>query len=300
MRLPQYDKTVLLLPFRGNNNGTVFEDLGPAQKTVSRFGDTKTVTAQSQFYGSSAYWDGAGDYLTVANSNDWHIGSQPFLVEFWLYMSEFPTTNQYWGVVGQGNNSPSTHSFMIYFNQSGSILLNFSNGSSLSYPAIGTLSLNTWHHISVSFEPAAGWVHRSLDGVVTSTSYGTFSVPNVSAALEIGRNGTSHFYKGYLQDLHIAKGGALRTENFTPPGRLLGQVGGTITGADGNPVARKIVVFPRQAPQRAVFAESDSNGAYSVWVPSTECSRVVLAQDVGSPGPADPVLPDLIDRVIAQ
>jgi hypothetical protein len=77
---PNYASVSLLLHMDGTNGSTVFTDLSPVPKVVTRFGDAQISTAQSKFGGSSAYFDGTGDYLTVASSADFGFGTGDFTI----------------------------------------------------------------------------------------------------------------------------------------------------------------------------------------------------------------------------
>ena len=42
--------------------------------------------------GNSAAFDGTGDYLSLADSEDWNFGSGDFTIDFWIRQ---PTTNNF-------------------------------------------------------------------------------------------------------------------------------------------------------------------------------------------------------------
>lgn len=221
---PNYSNVALLLPMTGANGSTTFADASPTPKTVTRY-EAVISTAQSKWGNGSGYFDGTGDYLSVPDSSDFAFSNNPFTIEFWVYQTHATGSGQYWGIIGQGNNSPSTHSFMVYYNQNGlQLYCALSTGSTLLYAEIvssANNSLNTWHHCAVSVVPAEGNIYKAFNGTVTLQNVAAFTVPNVALALEIGRNGASHYWKGYLQDLRITKGVARYTANFTPPAEPL-------------------------------------------------------------------------------
>lgn len=57
----------LLLKFDGVNNSTTFTDSSKYNHTVTAYGNTCLKTAQSKSGGSSASFDGTGDYLIYSN-----------------------------------------------------------------------------------------------------------------------------------------------------------------------------------------------------------------------------------------
>ena len=76
--------TVLAMHMDGTNGSTTFYD--QCGKTVTANGNAQINTAQSKFGGSSAYFDGTGDYLSLGASvpTDLQIGGGGFTIEFWL------------------------------------------------------------------------------------------------------------------------------------------------------------------------------------------------------------------------
>ena len=81
-------------------------------------------------------------------------------------------------------------------------------------------------------------------------------------------------------------------------------ISGTVTDENGNPCQRTVYAMSRptdgSAPQVLAHGQSDPvTGEYELELPTgDEITRVVVAEDSGNPGPNDPVLPDLVDRVI--
>ncbi|GAG41254.1 unnamed protein product, partial [marine sediment metagenome] len=66
------DDCVLLIPADGENNSTTFTDVSRAQHAITAHAHAKISTAQYKFGGSSAYFDGDGDYLSIPDSDDWN------------------------------------------------------------------------------------------------------------------------------------------------------------------------------------------------------------------------------------
>jgi hypothetical protein len=62
-----YDNLVLAMPF---NEATGFRDVSSRNRNPAAYGNVAISTAQSKYYGSSAYFDGSGDYLSIENTND--------------------------------------------------------------------------------------------------------------------------------------------------------------------------------------------------------------------------------------
>ena len=305
-----YAQTSLLLPMIGANNGTEFMDWSPVPKTVTRAGGIVTSTAQSKFYGSSARFDGIDDRLTLP-ADFLHMGADPWLIDGWILSDDFAATR---GVIGQRMDGATSYNFLFFLNTSSKLTLAIgsSDGESAPYTIGATASLLAlaWHHFEIS--RTGDTFYLFLDGGLQATqAVSAGFVMHASIALaQIGAYNEvlTGYYKGYMQDLRVVKGVGGHTASFAPPSRRLGTISNTngapITDENGAPAQRKIFAVPRSyfgagGVGRIWSTESDADGRYELWAPAgVEHSRIIVAQDSGSPGPADPVLPDLIDRVI--
>lgn len=297
-RLPDYDKVALLLPMDGANNGTVFADWGPAARTVTRAGDARTSTAQSLHYGSSGFFDGSGDYLVCGTSPDFAVGAGDFTVRAKAYIAGSGVARLCG--LANGNTAGVSNGFAINIRQGGSTnkMRFFNYGSNTSTDGTNNVPLNEWVDIEVS--RSGSTIKAFVNGVqefsITDSTNFTGSVLFVgSDAAPLAGTPSNPTTAMYMQDFLLVNGVALHSTGFTAPARLVGEISGTIYDPNGDPTERRIVAFPRAVPSRVFQTTSDdTTGAYSVRVPATECSRVVLAEDV-----SDPLYNDLIDRVIA-
>ena len=164
-RSDQYASSlVLAVPMNGANNGTTFTDESATirgsgtAKTITRVGDTKTLTAQSKFYGSSGFFDGNGDYLTSGTSNDYIFGTGDFTLECLAYFNVLNTEN----ALITNHNADSNWVFKIV---SGKLLVY--TGSS---DVIGTSTIVTgsWYHFSAT--RLAGTLRLFVNGVLETTT----------------------------------------------------------------------------------------------------------------------------------
>lgn len=90
---------------------------------------------------------------------------------------------------------------------------------------------------------------------------------------------------------------AVRSIDRTVTGRM---VSGVITDAAGVPASRMVTLLPRFAVYVSDVRWSGVDGYYVVRARLDDAGRehVRLVHAGDDPGPTDPVLPDLIDRVI--
>ena len=282
---PYYANVALLLPMNGADNGTVFTDYSPTPKTITRYGDTKTVTAQSKYYGSSGYFDGAGDSLTAPATAS-TSGTGDFSWEAWLRPSTIASGYRVWLA------NDTSGGFSSAINSNGTITF----GRSLIVTQ-GTTSnavtFNAWNH--VSFSRVSGVLKVFIGG---EQGYSDTITTNYAAGVvRIGTDGMGSAlpYTGYLQDIRSTQEVGRYTTNFTPPGALIApQVSGTILDTAGLPCARTVHLFDRASGTKLGTTVSDaSTGQYAFYGPpgGNEVIRVVLADE--------PTLyNDIIDRIL--
>jgi prepilin-type N-terminal cleavage/methylation domain-containing protein len=134
--------TVLLMHMDGSDNGTVFND--QTGKTVTRYGDTKTVTSVKKFGSASAYFDGSGDYLTIPDSDDWDFGTDPFTIEFWMYVSATPSIQ--YTIYHQGT---ADNRLTIVFSNDNKIGFQCYQSGAYQWNISSSTILNGWHHVSL-------------------------------------------------------------------------------------------------------------------------------------------------------
>lgn len=185
---------------KSTNNFTLTKNGDTAIKAFGPFTETDTTTG-------SGYFDGTGDYLSLAGSSAFVFGTGDFTIETWVYI---PVNQaQYSSILG---NSSNPDGWFLSFSTSN--IVNFSNYNVVAITSSSAVPLNTWTHIAVARSGTS--LKMFFNGVqvasaTNSTSYG------VSATTYIGFNGTSYYINGYVSDVRIIKGTAVYTANFTPP-----------------------------------------------------------------------------------
>jgi hypothetical protein len=194
-----------------------------AKNVLETIGDAKISTAQSKFGGSSMLFDGSGDRLTIPFTSDLlelGIGGQKFTVEAWIYPTNTMASAGTLLSKGGGAASWSTTNGAQYQWGISSSALTWSFNSSGSSILVnnGTLTLNTWQHVAVTYD---GTTTRTyLNGLLQSTSTSSYTAPSTRNLQYIGMTqsgGYTQEYYGYINDLRITKGIARYTSNFTAP-----------------------------------------------------------------------------------
>ena len=213
---------VLALPFNGSNGGTTFTDQhatikgSGSAKTISKSGNTQTSTAQSQYYGSSALFDGSGDNLTIPASSDFDFGTGEYTVEKcgyktsadagWLFY-DAGSSNQDLRVCVGNNGSNSSNAGKFEFNEQ------VGNGDVYTQ-STSRVDDGNWHHVAIS-RPSGSGTRLYVDGIHEATGNTGRNFDN-NNTVYIGQrsSGSGSDFNGYIQDLRVYKGIAKYTSNF--------------------------------------------------------------------------------------
>jgi hypothetical protein len=289
-----YDKVSLLLPMFGEDNGTAFPDFSPVTKTIT-VSNLITNTDANSYYGSSASFNGSNRRLQVPHDAGFMF---PAGTDFCIEVNaEISATGSRCIVSKWGAGGASTNAW-IFYHDGTQLAFDFRSPNGTTYVssvrANFTPTLNTKYDFCVSRE---GTTYRLfVDGSIIKTITESTDINQpTTTAVDIGvllAATPIDWFNGKMNDLRITSGDAVRTAAYTPA-RMIGSISGTITDDEGDPAVRKVYAVPRAAPTRTFGpVESASDGTYSLHVPITECSRIVLDDD------AAPLYNDLIDRVI--
>jgi hypothetical protein len=203
---PYWSSVVLLMHMNGADASTTFTD--EKGHTVTANGNAQIDTAQSKFGGSSALFDGSGDYLSLATSTDWSFGTGDFTIELWVRAS----STGYAGLVGTNNDISGIHPILYLWNTG--VLAWYYNAN---VRITGTTNI-----------VGAGFVHVAVCRSGTSTKLfvngtqegSTYSDSNnySNTGLWIGaKPWATQYLNGHIDELRITKGVARYTSNFTAP-----------------------------------------------------------------------------------
>jgi hypothetical protein len=228
-----FNQTVLLLHGDGTNGAqnNTFLDGSTNNFTITRNGNTTqgTFSPFSLAAGEwSNYFDGSGDYLSVADNNALDISTEDLTVECWFYLTDTfiggtSSGNEMMSIVDKGGISGSTFpNYALFFVNSGGALKlrgRFQDGATERLVMTGstTIQLNTWYHAALIRSSTTGYLF--LNGVQDATGTLTGNMSGNANPLAIGYvvNGASRFYfPGYISNTRIVKGTAVYTSAFTP------------------------------------------------------------------------------------
>ena len=167
--------------------------------------------------GGSGYFDGSGDYLTVADNTAFEFGSGDFNLEGWFYalsVASDTTIVSKWTATGTANSN----SWLLFVTSGVATFLTSTNGSAVDVNISGgTVTVNSWNHIAVS--RSGNTYSLYLNGTRTATTTNSNSLADVATVVAIGRysGGTFGYMNGYISNARIVKGTAVYTSAFTPP-----------------------------------------------------------------------------------
>jgi hypothetical protein len=228
---PYSDNVSLLLHMDGSNGSTTFTDSSGNAIAVTGYGNAQISTAQSRFGGSSAYFDGSGDYLSTASSlAPFQMGTGDFTVEAFIRPTGSGASSGYKGLIGLEEFDTDTL-YML----SGTVLW-YNSGT-----AAGVIAADTWYHVAASRQGTT--LRVFLDGVLVNTS--TNSNNMTFGRLRVGSNGpsTGEFFQGWIDELRITKSVARYTANFTPPTAPFPNPLPSVPPAPSNPIPALSPVF---------------------------------------------------------
>ena len=208
-----YDNLVLAMPF---NAATGLTDVSSRNRNPAAYGNVSISSTISKYYGSSAKFDGNGDYLRVSNGiSDFQFGSGDFTIETWFWKSA-NGVNNYDGIASLGVSGSANDGWFLEVSATRGYIFAVGGGGIVSY----NVSPNTsqWIHLSVCKQGNTTTMY--LNGVSVSSFTGTYTVPSTATTLDIGTYSVNYWFNGFLQDLRVYKGIAKYTANFTPPDRI--------------------------------------------------------------------------------
>lgn len=221
---PFINNVVLLMHMDGADGSRRFPDA--TGKAVTANGDVRISTAQSKFGGSSAYFDGAWDSLSLPAAAEWGLFyAGDFTVEAWVNLSgSASSTNRRILAVGGGFEGWNTTNGLHFLLAAGP---NFELRAELSAGATALLAQGGYvHPTGVWFHVAATLAGDTLRVFVDGVAVGAVNAAprqrpsgaaSVSVGISQGAANTANAFHGYIDELRITKGVARYTANFTPP-----------------------------------------------------------------------------------
>jgi hypothetical protein len=216
--------TVSLLTCQDNR----FKDNSSNNFTLTPYGDVK-VTPFSPFsnnlayspsvHGGSAYFDGSGDYLTIANTNALVLSGNSWTAECWVYTNGDYSSWQ--TLFAKRVPGTGTTSYEGYLARSTGYI-SFYNG--INYESTTVLAANSWNHCAWVYDGVNIKIY--VNGISIYSAAVTITEQNTPLIIGDAGNGIE-YTKGYISNFRIIKGTSLYTSTFAPPTSPLTAVSGT-------------------------------------------------------------------------
>ena len=173
---------MLLLSGNGVNNQTnnTFLDSSANNFSITRFGNT-TQGAFSPFSqtGWSNYFDGSGDWLSVANNAALNLGTGDFTIECWVYPDS--SISNVDGVIGKRNQSGFSGGDWRIAYISASTAFGIACGTNTTDRLTPAITLNSWNHIA--FVRSSGTLSCYANGVRGANLSWTDNLDNTETLL---------------------------------------------------------------------------------------------------------------------
>ncbi len=203
-----FSNVSLLLHMDGANGSTTFTDNSSNALAITRTGTAAISTAQSQFGGASAYFDGSTGYLSLTGNSSFQFGTGDFTIEAWVYISA-NAANQQTFLDTRGTATATPFTFGIYQSK-----LAFYDGTMRQSSA--TITTGQWYHFAAC--RSSGTLRLFIDGISYYSASSTTNFTTGANSIYIGRgfDAAAYYTNGFIDDIRISKF-ARYSANFTPP-----------------------------------------------------------------------------------
>uniref|UniRef100_A0A6M3KFW8 Putative baseplate wedge initiator n=1 Tax=viral metagenome TaxID=1070528 RepID=A0A6M3KFW8_9ZZZZ len=201
--------TKLMLHMDGTDASTTFTD--EIGKTVTPVGNVQIDTAQKKFGTASGLFDGTGDYLSLADSDDWKVGTGDFTVDFWIRYNDKTGNQQYFAYI-----TSSPFNLRLSLELGGTTISVYTNGTNRLTPTWSPSDGTQYHIALVRY---SGTITLYIDGVALSSVADTQDI-STGDAFYIGYRGDpadQRYFNGWIDEFRFSKGIARWTADFTPP-----------------------------------------------------------------------------------
>jgi len=209
---PYWANVVSLLHFDGPNNSTTFTD--QKTRTWTPSGNAKIDTSQSLFGGSSARFDGNGDWITASDPSAWTIGAnQDFTLEFALRLATnvgprtpFEIVSSLSYMYGEQDYNTSSRRFR------------FVMPSSSTIETTSALSASTWYRLALSRTGTTVrlFLNGTQEGSITDAAGHSGAATAALIGCAVNSYGSTYGINGWIDEFRFTKGVGRYTSNYTP------------------------------------------------------------------------------------
>lgn len=176
----------------------------PAVSPVSPF---DRLAYDPAVHGGGAYFDGSGDYLTLANNTEFNLAAGSWTVECSVYLtagSGYRTfVSKRSGVSAEWELGIDPSGYLYFY-------------TSTLYVSTAFVANNVWTHCAATYDGTN--LRLFVDGQVVHVAAGVTAVTG-SSTVYVGATypAGGQYVTGHISNLRVIKGTALYTAAFTPP-----------------------------------------------------------------------------------
>jgi hypothetical protein len=150
-------------------------------------------------------FDGSGDELTLSSTSDFTFTTNNYTIECFVYYTATSSGYVYDFRSGDANAPALAIS-------SGTL---YAGGAGNNMTVSNVITTGKWYHIALVRNSNTETIY--IDGIAYNTQSNANNL--AQTALSIGNRyaATFYYHSGFISNLHVVKGTALYTSNFTPP-----------------------------------------------------------------------------------
>lgn len=215
------NNTLLLIHANGTDASTTFTDdttgAGHQSRNLIPFGNAQISTAQNKFGGSSAVFDGSGDYLTVDNPIFLFPPGQDVTMELWFRI-ETTLSGEFNGLISLGTSrGASSNEWTMFIMQNSATGFNrrlqMGHNFSILVGSTTNLNIDQWYHAAATRSGTTFTLW--LDGVSQGTTTSTLTLGQGTGGKIGSHNDGTLVHRGWIDEVRISNT-ARYTTAFTP------------------------------------------------------------------------------------
>jgi len=204
--------------------------------TITKNGDVKVLTfgpfTETDTTTGSGFFDGSGDYITIADNAALEPSNLDWTIEAWIYPTSNASNTYYAWFSKNGTGYGAFYfaqrnlGFYIFLSYTGSAW--DVHGVNSNY-SCGTMTLNAWNHVAItrSGQTVRGFLNGVLGTTITLSSAGVSLVDQANPLMLGAQSNGAEPVAGYMSNFRYVRGTSLYTSNFTPPTSQLTAVANT-------------------------------------------------------------------------
>ena len=160
--------------------------------------------------GRAANFSGT-NYINIPNSSSFLHSSNNLSVEAWINPSAYTTGSGTASIIAGKVFTNQSREYFYYLSPTGQLVVSIFDNSNTNYEATSTkiISLNTWSHVSFSYNGSTGIISIYINGVLDSnTSVGIVTIAQTSINPVIGAywlsgNTVRDYFLGLIDEVRI-------------------------------------------------------------------------------------------------